>query len=152
MSCTTSCVWGWGAHTFTEGHERRWGRPISTWISPSGNVECHCVSDSSQPHSRVHSHVCFTQLSAEGVAQLTSAMFLDFGFYFFPFRSSVSPFRVTAPADMAICSQVITVVRFESTILELFKEKFSFVTTENHLMQIKSKVPSTWCLSITTIK
>lgn len=87
-----------------------------------------------------------TQLSAEGAAQLMSAVFLDLGlfgvlfcFFFPPFRSSVSPFRVTAPEDMAICSQVITVARFESTILSLLKGTFSFVTTEHHLMRIKSE-------------
>lgn len=116
-------------------HLNRWSpdemRPTHL-AQRSQRVECHYVSDSSQPHNWVHSHVCFTQLSAEGAAQLTSRVL---GGPPSPFHSSLSPFRVPAPADTAICSQVLTVVRFDCTILALFRATFPLVTTDNDLIR-----------------
>lgn len=68
--------------------------------------------------------------------------------FFSPLHSSLSPFRVPAPADTAICSQVLTVVGFDCTILALFKATFLFVATDNHLIWFDSLI----CLKQTQVK
>lgn len=105
---------GWGTRCLREGRERPCEKMrlthlilLGKWSRPSGKAERQCVSDSTEPHSWVHSVVCFTQLSREGSAQLTGVNVLG---GFFP---RVIPFRVTALRDMPIWFEFITVVTFK---------------------------------------
>lgn len=135
-SCKITIVWGWGARCLQRGTwEAMWDDEVNQ--SHMNQTEWKSGTPLCVRLKRAAQLSALTPVSHSwALKDLHSWLVWCFG-DFFSLSSVDIPFRVTAPRDMPICCEVITVATYESVIFTQFKETFSFLTFSNHLMQIK---------------